>query len=299
MECCFWRKRDAEVAKRLSAGGAGSEDLGAPLLVLFGADGDGYRRGGVEVEGIGGRGGGGGSGRPRGIGGLHDGGDCECGDGAGAGAVGGDGLDGREGQGWFEDGSYGGDGCKLYSATVVSTWRRKNEQTKKRQQTEPRLPFPLPFFNPLPPPSSASNPPGPRLFDLDFLEGFAGAGAGLVVGSVACAELVGMTAMLLRERRGRGWGSLDDIVDVASWVRKASSSFQVGLCISQFLVVVVLSWVVIRMWVGCWGVGEVAIGLLLFSFPIRQSVAALDEMGARVRVGVPDNAPAVCCLLWG
>lgn len=132
MECRFWRKRDAEVAKGLAAGGAGSEDLGAPLLVLFGVDGDGYRRGGIEVEGVGGRGGGGGGGGggPREIGGWYDGGDCECGDGAGAGAVGGDGLDGREGEGWFEDRSYGGGGCKLYSATVVSTcWRRKNEQT--------------------------------------------------------------------------------------------------------------------------------------------------------------------------
>lgn len=108
----------------------------------------------------------------------------------------------------------------------------ETKRTSKRQQTEPRLPFPLPFFNPLPPPSSASNPPGPRLFDLDFLAGFAGAAEGLVVASVASAELVGMTAMLLRERRGRGWGwgSLDDIVDVAGWVRKASS-FQAGLCI--------------------------------------------------------------------
>lgn len=113
MECCFWRKRDAEVAEGLATGGTSSKDLGAPLLVLFGADRNGYRRGGIEVEGVGGRGGGGG---PREICWWHDGGDCECGDGAGAGAVGGDGLNGREGEGWFEDGSYGGGGCKLYSA---------------------------------------------------------------------------------------------------------------------------------------------------------------------------------------
>lgn len=82
----------------------------------------------------------------------------------------------------------------------------------EEQQTEALRPLPLPSFSPLPPAAfSASNPPGPSDFDLDFLAAL-GAAAVLLSLSVTRAELDGITAMLLRERRGRGWGSLDDIM---------------------------------------------------------------------------------------
>lgn len=115
----------------------------------------------------------------------------------------------------------------VVAAVVVAVIVKQRSDCDKQTEAR-RLPFPLPFFKPRPPatPSSASSPPGPKLFDLDFLTAFgagmevaaaaAAAAVGLLFASVVVdAELVGMTAMLLRERRGRGWGSLDDIVGLA------------------------------------------------------------------------------------
>lgn len=84
-----------------------------------------------------------------------------------------------------------------------------------RQRTDALRPLPLPSFSPRPLAAfSASSPPGPSDLDRDFLAGLEAGTAGAVVsGPGRVEELEGITAMLFRERRGLGWGSLEDIAE--------------------------------------------------------------------------------------